>query len=203
MKSEAQSGYDRSPSYSHPHVKREAHSDYDRPPSSSHPLVKRENPEPSKCLGVFGLCFETTEERLEREFSHYGHIEQVKLVIDGESKRSRGFGFVYYDAVESATAARAAMNGAELEGFKIRVDYSLTKEGHKPTPGIYYKSGQPVRPKATRGGVGTKRGGVGGGGDVLLPTRDSYRPREERGYRDRPSSSSYYSSRDYDAMDAR
>ena len=70
--------------------------------SRSHPRPTkvygdRENPEPSKCLGVFGLNFTTTERDLDREFGRYGKIEKVSVVLDGPTKRSRGFAFIYFE----------------------------------------------------------------------------------------------------------
>ena len=106
------------------------------------PEGDREKPEPSNCLGVFGLNYSTSEETLERKFSQYGRLEKINLVLDGPSRGSRGFGFVYYENVEDAGRAREAMDGAELEGFKLRVDFSLTKSAHKPTPGVYYHRGK-------------------------------------------------------------
>ena len=50
-----------------------------------------------------------------------------QVVLDGHSGRSRGFAFVYYENVDDATEARNAMTGSELDGKKIRVDFSITK----------------------------------------------------------------------------
>ena len=97
----------------------------------------RENPEISNCLGVFGLNFETTERDLEKEFSKFGTLEKVQVVLDGKTGRSRGFAFVYFEAMEDAKAAKDAMCDTEIDGRKIRVDYSITKRSHTPTPGVY------------------------------------------------------------------
>ena len=61
----------------------------------------------------------------------------LQVILDGNSGRSRGFAFVYYEDIADATEARKEMNGTELDGRKIRVDFSITKRPHTPTPGTY------------------------------------------------------------------
>ena len=65
------------------------------------------------------------------------HWKRQKVIIlrDRETNRSRGFGFVTFREQQGADAAREALNGKELDGRRMRVDYSLTKTAHKPTPG--------------------------------------------------------------------
>jgi transformer-2 protein len=48
---------------------------------------------------------------------------------------------VYFEEVSAAEAAREAMNGADIDGKMVRVDFSTTKRAHSPTPGFY--AGQP------------------------------------------------------------
>ena len=103
---------------------------------------RRENPEPSLCLGVFGLNYRTTEQELTDLFSKYGTLDKVHLVFDKRINQSRGFGFVYFDSVESSTKAREATNGMDFDGRQIRVDFSVTQKAHEPTPGFY--AGRPV-----------------------------------------------------------
>jgi len=79
----------------------------------------------------------TTERQLDKEFGRFGHLSKVQVVLDGHSGRSRGFAFIYYEDVDDAAEARREMNGIELDGKKIRVDYSITKRAHTPTPGMY------------------------------------------------------------------
>ena len=54
-----------------------------------------------------------------------------------QTGRSRGFGFVYFDNREDAEEAKERANGMELDGRRIRVDFSITKRPHTPTPGVY------------------------------------------------------------------
>ncbi|XP_043920552.1 transformer-2 protein homolog alpha isoform X3 [Protopterus annectens] len=95
------------------------------------------NPEPNTCLGVFGLSLYTTERDLREVFSRYGPLAGVNVVYDQRTGRSRGFAFVYFERLEDAKEAMERANGMELDGRRIRVDYSITKRAHTPTPGIY------------------------------------------------------------------
>uniref|UniRef100_A0A5S6Q430 RRM domain-containing protein n=1 Tax=Trichuris muris TaxID=70415 RepID=A0A5S6Q430_TRIMR len=100
-------------------------------------IASRENPPPTRCLGVFGLSTYTTERDLHQFFSKWGAIEDVHLVYDHPSGRSRGFGFVYFEKTEDAVMAKDQASGVELDGQRVRVDFSITKRPHTPTPGIY------------------------------------------------------------------
>ncbi|PIO27838.1 hypothetical protein AB205_0141620 [Aquarana catesbeiana] len=62
-------------------------------------------------LFVGGLSFDTDEQCLETVFSKYGQIQEVVVVKDRETKRSRGFGFVTFENCEDAKDAMAGMNG--------------------------------------------------------------------------------------------
>ncbi|GFS38614.1 hypothetical protein NPIL_572642 [Nephila pilipes] len=123
------------------------YSRYNRSPMSSRRrhVGNRDNPEPSRCLGVFGLSLYTQERELREVFGKYGPIEDVQVVYDAQSGRSRGFAFVYFEDTEDAKMAKDRCNGQEIDGRKIRVDFSITKRAHTPTPGIYM--GKPTYPK--------------------------------------------------------
>lgn len=94
-------------------------------------------PNPSNVLGVFGLSIRTVERDLDEEFSRFGRVEKVVIVYDQRSDRSRGFGFITMSTVEEATRCIKELNGVELNGRRIRVDYSVTDRPHAPTPGEY------------------------------------------------------------------
>ncbi|KAK6040131.1 hypothetical protein COOONC_22364 [Cooperia oncophora] len=126
--------------------------------------TRREDPDPCRCLGCFNLSVYTTEKDLRELFGEFGEIEKVELVYDHPTGRSRGFGFVYFERLEDACVARDKLTGQEIDGHKIRVDYSLTKRAHTPTPGQYMG--------AVRGGRRTY--GYGSGG-YRTERRESYR----------------------------
>ncbi|KAH7712294.1 RNA recognition domain-containing protein domain-containing protein [Aphelenchoides avenae] len=103
----------------------------------------RDNPEPNRCLGVFGMSLHTTERDLKKIFGQYGEVtlpvlnplnvgfqvESVELVYDRFSGRSRGFGFVYFVQTRDATRAKEHLMDAIIDGMKVRVDYSVTRTG--------------------------------------------------------------------------
>ncbi|HRI07685.1 MAG TPA: hypothetical protein PKW35_07705, partial [Nannocystaceae bacterium] len=70
----------------------------------------------SKKLFVGGLSWGTTDESLRDAFSRFGAVTEAKVVLDRETGRSRGFGFVGFDDASQAEAAQAAMDGASLDG---------------------------------------------------------------------------------------
>lgn len=97
----------------------------------------RENPYETRVIGIFGLHSDTNESKLMDIFSPFGAIEHVSIIHDAKTGNSRGFGFIYYSKIEEATLARTSCNGMTLDGKRVRVDYSITKRAHTPTPGIY------------------------------------------------------------------
>lgn len=99
-------------------------------------------------LYVGNLSFSTTEEALKEAFSEFGEIVDVKLMIERETGRSRGFGFVELATADSAKAAIEQMNGAVLDGRSLRVN----EAEERPSRG------------GGGGGGGFSRGGGGGGG---------------------------------------
>lgn len=117
----------------------------------------RDNPEPGRCLGVFGLSVHTTETEIHYMFSKYGPLERVQVVIDAKTGQSRGFCFVYYVSTEDAKVAKEKCNGIKLGGKSIRVDFSITERAHTPTPGIYM--GKPTYMSSRMGWSDRRRGG--------------------------------------------
>ncbi|KAM3594406.1 uncharacterized protein V6R79_007275 [Siganus canaliculatus] len=128
--------HSRSHSRSSEYRRRRSHS---RSPMSNRRrhIGNRANPDPNSCLGVFGLSLYTTERDLRDVFSKYGPLADVNIVYDQQSRRSRGFAFVYFENSEDSKEAKERANGMELDGRRIRVDFSITKRAHTPTPGIY------------------------------------------------------------------
>ncbi|KEI41945.1 uncharacterized protein L969DRAFT_42659, partial [Mixia osmundae IAM 14324] len=94
-------------------------------------------PTKSNVLGVFGLSVNTRERDLEDVFTRIGEVDKVVVVYDQRSERSRGFAFVTMRSEDDAEKAIADLNGQEIDGRRVRVDYSLTTRPHRPTPGEY------------------------------------------------------------------
>ncbi|XP_075584594.1 transformer 2 isoform X5 [Dermatophagoides farinae] len=117
----------------------------------------RENPPSGRCLGIFGLSIYTQERDLKDVFSKYGPIEDVQIVYDAQTGRSRGFAFVYFENRNHAVEAKDRCNGMEIDGRKIRVDFSITQRAHTPTPGIYM--GKPTHPRYRSSSGGDRGGG--------------------------------------------
>lgn len=67
----------------------------------------REAPAVSRCLGVFGLSIYTQERDLKEVFGKYGPIEDVQIVYDAQTGRSRGFCFVYFENEKDAIEVSA------------------------------------------------------------------------------------------------
>uniref|UniRef100_A0A182PKV0 RRM domain-containing protein n=1 Tax=Anopheles epiroticus TaxID=199890 RepID=A0A182PKV0_9DIPT len=102
--------------------------------SGTHHRIRVDSPEPSRCLGVFGLSVYTTEPYLNDIFCQFGMVEKSIVIYDAKTRLSRGFGFVYFRTEAEASKARANCNGLQIHGRRIRVDYSITDQPHPPTP---------------------------------------------------------------------
>lgn len=102
----------------------------------------------SKKLYIGNLAFSVTQDGLKEAFASFGDIEEVTLVTDRETGRSRGFGFVTFANDEDADKAMSEMNGKEIEGRAIKVS-----EARPPGEGG----------GGRRGGFGGRRGGGGFG----------------------------------------
>lgn len=76
---------------------------------------------------VGNLSYSTDDVTLRNTFSAYGAVESAKIVIDRETGRSKGFGFVEMPSADEAKAAINALNGTELNGRDITVNESRPK----------------------------------------------------------------------------
>lgn len=81
---------------------------------------------------VGSLSFKTTEEELRREFEAFGEVDTVKIIVDQETLKSRGFGFVTMPNQDQAEAAIAGMNGKQLNGFTLKVNEARPRESRGP-----------------------------------------------------------------------
>lgn len=76
----------------------------------------------SKKLFVGGLSWDTTDEGLKQAFDRFGEIAEAKVILDRDTGRSRGFGFVTFNDGDAAQSAIGEMDGSELDGRRIKVD---------------------------------------------------------------------------------
>ncbi len=71
---------------------------------------------------VGNLSFSTTEDSLRTKFEEFGQVEEVAIITDRDTGRSRGFGFVTMPSSDEATAAIEALNSVELDGRALKVN---------------------------------------------------------------------------------
>jgi RNA recognition motif-containing protein len=80
-----------------------------------------------KKLFVGGLSWATDDELLRQAFEKFGAVEDARVITDRETGRSRGFGFVSFDAPDSAEKAMSEMDGADLDGRSLKVNEAQEK----------------------------------------------------------------------------
>lgn len=80
--------------------------------------------QPRRTLFVRSLPESATTESLEEYFSQSYVIKHATVVIDPQTKQSKGYGFVTFADLEDAQSALEELNGSEFDGKKIRVDYA-------------------------------------------------------------------------------
>ena len=76
----------------------------------------------SKKIYVGNLSYSTTEETLRNQFSQFGEVETVTIIIDKITNRSKGFGFVEMTDDEAARDAISTLNQKDIDGRKVRVN---------------------------------------------------------------------------------
>lgn len=74
----------------------------------------------SKRIYVGNLPFSSTEQSLEDLFGQYGPVEEVTIITDRETGRSRGFGFV--QMADGAEEAISVLDGSDYEGRNLTVN---------------------------------------------------------------------------------
>ena len=79
-------------------------------------------------LYVGNLAFETTENDLQDLFEQHGAVNEVHLMMDRMTGKSRGFAFVTMNNEEQAKAAMGATNGRELNGRPLNVNEARPRE---------------------------------------------------------------------------
>ncbi|MAD60371.1 MAG: RNA-binding protein [Myxococcales bacterium] len=76
----------------------------------------------SKKLFVGGLAWATKDDSLFAAFSQFGEVTEAKVILERDTGRSRGFGFVTFADGAAADDAVANMDGKELDGRAIKVN---------------------------------------------------------------------------------
>lgn len=97
-----------------------------------------------KKIYVGNLAYGVSSSDLQQMFEPHGTVQSAQVIMDRDTGRSKGFGFVEMDTDHEAQAAIAALNGKEMDGRTLTVNEA--------------------RPREDRGGGGGGGGGYGGGG---------------------------------------
>jgi RNA recognition motif-containing protein len=82
---------------------------------------------------VGNLSFETTENDLQDLFEQHGTVNEVQLMVDRFTNKSRGFAFVTMNDGTQASAAMSALSGHELNGRALSVNEARPRE-QRPGP---------------------------------------------------------------------
>lgn len=99
----------------------------------------------SNKLFVGNLSFNTTENDLQDAFAAHGTVTETNLMMDRETGRPRGFGFITMSTAEEAQKAIEALNGKDMDGRALTVNVAKPRE------------------ERTGGGGGRREYGGGGG----------------------------------------
>ncbi len=91
-------------------------------------------------LFIGGLAFSTSEERLRELFAAAGGVESAAVVMDRDTGRSRGFGFVEMATAEAAAEAVRQFNGQPVDGRTLKVELSTSTGGGGGRSGGGYRS---------------------------------------------------------------
>ncbi|KAL2499873.1 glycine-rich RNA-binding protein 3 [Abeliophyllum distichum] len=115
----------------------------------------------SSKLFVGGLSWSTDEMSLREAFSQYGEVVEARIILDRDTGRSRGFGFVTYTSTDESSSAIQALDGKDLHGRSIRVNYATEKprDGGFGTGGGFNYGGN----GGNYAGPGYQGGNFGGG----------------------------------------
>ena len=112
-------------------------------------------------LYVGNLSYNIRDEELQQAFAQYGSVSSAKVMMDRETGRSKGFGFVEMGSDAEAQAAINGMNGQALDGRAIVVNEARPREER---PGGFGGGGRSGGGGGYGGGGGGRSGGGGGYG---------------------------------------
>lgn len=106
---------------------------------------------------VSNISFKSSENDLRELFEKHGEVSSVKIIMDKETQRSRGFGFVEMPDDTAAKQAMTELNGYNLQGKELSVSEARPKTDSPRGGGGFGNRGG-------GGGYGNRGGGGGGGG---------------------------------------
>src|SRR5262249_60753136 len=106
-------------------------------------------------LYVGNLTYGVSSSDLEKMFAPHGTVQSAQVIVDRDTGRSKGFGFVEMGSDQEAQAAIAALNGKDMDGRQLTVNEAKPRED---------RGGGGRGGSGGRGGLRGGGGGVGGGG---------------------------------------
>ena len=109
----------------------------------------------SNRLFVGGLAWATTEDALKTLFSQAGTVVSATVIVDRDTGRSKGFGFVEMSSKDEAQSAIAGLNGKDIKGQSINVNEARPRTENRRNDG--------TRGAGRSGGSGGRGRGNGGG----------------------------------------
>jgi len=113
-----------------------------------------------KKLYVGNLTYNVNESDLEALFSQFGTVQSAQIIVDRDTNRSKGFGFVEMDTEAQAQAAIQGLDGRDHDGRNLTVNEAKPREPRSGGGGGGYGGGR----GGGGGGYGGGGGGYGGGG---------------------------------------
>eukprot|EP01036_Dinobryon_divergens_P055085 gene55085-73587_t len=118
-------------------------------------------------LYVGNLPYTVRDEDLQQAFGEFGAVSSAKVMMERDTGRSKGFGFVEMGSDAEAQAAISGMNGQSLGGRSITVNEARPMEARPPRTGGFGGGGGGGGGYGGGGGGGRSGGGggYGGGGD--------------------------------------
>jgi RNA recognition motif-containing protein len=108
---------------------------------------------------VSNISFKSSESDLRELFEQHGEVSSVKIILDKETQRSRGFGFVEMPDEAAAKQAMSELNGYNFQGKELMVNEARPKTDNPRGGGGGYGGGN----RGGGGGYGNRGGGGGGG----------------------------------------
>ena len=113
----------------------------------------------SSKIYVGNLPYSVTDSTLQSNFAEFGSVSSAKVMMDRETGRSKGFGFVEMASAEFAQAAIKALDGVSVDGRAITVNLARPREEARGAGG----HGAGGFKASNRADVGYGNGGYGGG----------------------------------------